>query len=231
MNFLQLRTRVAQQCGLARSAADGAEEWQLVGDVVNEAVVDILGRTRVYIRCVDLNLTAGVDQYELGSTILKLHNITRPDGVELQEVEPGDLGRLSSGAFAILGYNRIALSWLPSAGDELEAWYTPKPTPMTADNNDPSTSTYGAIPTEFHSAIVNYASWKLSDMTGDQGSARGDKYKKWYEGDDGNAGPGTDLGRIKMAINRRGSSGSRRFRGRRDGEINFGDSLPDSWIG
>lgn len=234
MNNLQLKTRIAQNVGIASSGDDSAEEWQRVQDEVNEAIVDILLRTRINMRGVTLNLTAGIDEYEFGSSVLQIHNLYRGTQ-ELEEAEPGDISRYqdisAGGAYAVVGYNRIALSWLAAAGETLEAWYTPAPTPMTADTHDPSTATYGNIPLQFHQAIVNRACWYLADYAGDQGSGRGDKYKTWYEGKEGDCGPGTDIGRIRTFTNRRLNSGSRRRRRSRAAQAIVSDAYPNFWVG
>lgn len=231
----QLVARVSQVLGLATSGADSTEELQMIQDTINEAVVDILSRTRINVRCVNITLTAGVREYDLSQTILRMYDVWQGT-TRLQELSPGDSSRdmssVSAGTFAIVGFNRIRLDWSPdSSSSTLSAWYTPRPTPMTDNAHDPSAATYGAIPAEFHQAIINYCCWLLADMAGDQGSGRGDKYRAWYEGKDGLAGPGTNIGRINAAVNMRGGSGSRRGRMMRAGEVNSGDIYPDQWTG
>lgn len=234
MNRGQLVQRISQIQGLATTGADSTEELAMIQDVINEAIIDILSRTRLYVRCTNITLAAGVKDYELAGGILRLYDIYRGTTL-LQEVAPGDVDRSGSSSYTQVGFNLIRIGWSPDVNDgyglTISAWYTPRPTPLSADVHDPSVAPYGSIPAEFHKAIVNYACWRLADMAGDQGSARGDKYKAWYEGPDGTAGPGTDLGQIKAATNTRGSSGSRRMRLRRSGESLTGDAYPDRWIG
>lgn len=234
MNNLQLKTRIAQNVGIASSGDDSAEEWQRVQDEVNEAIVDILLRTRINMRGVTLSLTAGIDEYEFGASVLQIHNLYRGTQ-ELEEASPGDISRYqeisSGGAYAVIGYNRIAFSWPAAAGETLEAWYTPAPTAMTLDGNDPATAAFGNIPLQFHQAIVNRSCWYLADFAGDQGSGRGDKYKAWYEGADGMAGPGTDIGRISTFVNRRLNSGSRKRRRPRVAQGIVSDAYPNFWVG
>lgn len=229
MNFLQLKTRVAATLGLARSASQDAEEWQLIGDTINEAVVDILTRTRVYIKCVDITLDANEREYELDDSILKLYNLTKGT-TELQEYAPGDLGRGLPG-YSIPGHNRLRIGWDPEQGDVIEAWYTPRPTPMTNDAHDPSEAPFGIVPAQFHKAIIDYACWHLADAAGDAGSARGERYRISYEGQDGMGGMGSDLGQIKLAVNQRARSGSRSARIPRSGELLIGDTDPTFWQG
>lgn len=235
MTNLQLKTRISQIVGLASSGDDSAEEWQMIQDIVNEAIVDINVRTRINMRAVTLNLTAGSDEYEFGSAILQIHNLFRGSG-ELEEAMPGDIGRyhdlgLTGGAYAIVGFNRIRLSWVAAAGESLEAEYTPAPTALAVDGDDPSVSTKGNIPVQFHPAIVNYACWKLADYAGDQGSGRGDKYRAWYEGKDGSEDMSSDIGKIRRAINARLRSGSSKRRRPRAASGLVGDAYPDYWVG
>jgi hypothetical protein len=216
VTYAQLKTRIARICGLGDSGDDSADDWAMLGEVVNEAVVDILSRTRLNVKCLDISLTIGEREYDFGGSILAMHNIKRTpaalDTSELQEVAAGDIHRVGTGHYAIAGYNRLIIGWDPETGDELEAWYTPKPTPMTADGDDPSASNFGNIPSQFHDAIVEYGCWKMSDMAGDQASGRGEKYRIAYEGKNGTGELGSALGRIKFQTNRRAMSGSRQRR-------------------
>ncbi len=230
MTYLQLKKRIAWITGLGTSGDDSSEDWIQLGDIVNEAVIDILSRTRINMRCVDITLTSNQREYELAQTILQMYGLLHGSTV-MQEVSPGDIDRVGTGHFAIIGFNRLALGWDPDDDLVLEAWYSPKPTVMTADAHDPSTVTYGNIPVQFHDAIINFACWKITDATGDQASGRGEKYRISYEGKDGLGSLGSDLGRIKTQINRRGITGSRRQRIARDGELITGDLTPDAWVG
>lgn len=234
MNRGQLVTRTARTLGIGLTGGDSTDDLTLLQDLANDAVVDVLSRTRVYVRCVDLQLTVDKREYEIAQTILRFYNAFR-GATRLQEIVAGEQSHddlSDSGTISVVGFNRIRIGWDPGSSlDTIELNYTPRPTLMSADGHDPATTTYGAIPAEFHPALVNYMCWHAADRVGDQGSGRGDKYKAWYEGPDGVAGPGTDLGKIKYAINVRMGSGSRRGRTRRSDYQTTGDSLPNLWIG
>lgn len=241
MNNLALKTRLSQMLGLARSGADGTEEYQQIQDVVNDAVIDILSRTRLYIRTVDLTLTAGEDEYDWGSSVLNIHNLRymKSDGSsgdELVEVSPGDIAGSGSGTYAIMGYNRICLGWTPVASTDpttlkLRGWYTPKPSAMVNDNDDPSTSTFGLIPVQFHAgALMNYGAWKLNDMAGGV-AAESERYRTMYEGQRGDTPIGSDLGDIKYYINKRAGSGSQQGRRRKLTESISSDIDTAYWQG
>lgn len=230
MNNLQIKTRASQILGAASSGADSTEEWQTLQDLANEAVIDILARTRINIRGLTINLLAAEQEYDLGKTVLRLFDVKRGT-TELVEVSPGDIDEGGSASFTVIGFNRVMFGFVPSAGDTVKGWYTPLPTPMAADGDDPSDDAFGDIPAQFHPAIVNYMCWKGADITGDQGSGRGEKYRLYYEGQDGTGAIGSDLGKIKLAINQRGGSGAQQRRLRRSGDRLLGDADPSAWTG
>jgi hypothetical protein len=230
MNNLQIKTRASQVIGASSSGADSAEEWALLQDLANEAIIDILGRTRINVRGLTINLLANEQEYDLGKTVLRLFDM-KHGSAELSEVSPGDIDEGGSTSFAVLGFNRVMFGFVPSVGDTVKGWYTPMPTPMAGDNDDPSDDAYGDIPVVFHPAIVNYMCWKGADLIGDTGSGRGEKYRLLYEGQDGTAGIGSDLGKIKTAINMRLGSGAGRRRVRRLEDRTIGDADPSYWTG
>lgn len=236
MNAGELVNRASWVLGAGADPVHGTDEYALLLELANEAVRDILSRTRIHVRAVDLTLTADEEEYEIGTTVLRINNVKRGN-VDLTEVDPGDIddARIGSYGFAVVGFNRIVLSYVPATGDTLTAWYTPLPTEMTDDLHDPSTVTYGNIPKQFHSVIVDYMCWKGADIFGDQGSGRGERYRILYEGQDGTGTPGSGLGRIKGQINLRVSSGASRRRIDRVGYGMGSDGVPpgrdDYWRG
>lgn len=230
MNRGQLITRVGRMMGMARSSTDSTEEVALLQDLANEAVLDVLTRTKINVRRVNLQLDADVDEYDLSQSVLRLWSLEWPDGSPLTEVDELDMDAYAgSHAFQFVGYQKLKLGWMPSDGDSIDAWYTPRPTKMSADANDPSTSTYGLIPEEFHDALVNYMCWKAGEITRDQSSGMGEKWRRLYEGEDGMGSLGTDLGQIKAATNRRGATGAPEARLRRAGLRSAADSGASTW--
>lgn len=229
MNRGELVVRASQTLGAAGSGADSAEELLMLDDLIYEAIVDISMRTRVNICGLTINLQAGEQEYDLGATVLRLFDVKKGT-TPLYEVAPADINN-DGGAytFTVLGFNRIMLGASPSTGDTLKAWYTPLPTKMSSDAHDPATDPFGEIPVPFHPAILNYVCWKGADIIGDQGSGRGEKYRIYYEGQDGMAGLGSNLGTIKMAINQRGGSGANRRTVRRIEDRSVGDADPSYW--
>ena len=212
MNRGQLKTRVSRILGIATGTNDDAvDEDDFLDELANEAVRDILSRTRLYVRDANIPLTAGATEFDVqNQTILKMHELKRGT-YDLQEQ---DLSALDSYGYGWMGFNRFKLGLAATSGESLYAMYTPMPTEMTDDAHDPAIPAYGNIPTQFHIAILNYMCWHAADKAGDQVAGRGEKYRVMYEGADGMGGPGTNLGRIKTATNMRG--GATRIRRHRE---------------
>lgn len=201
MNRGQLKTRVSRLIGIAiGTSADEVDENAFLEELANEAVQDILSRTRIYVRDANIALNAGSTEFDVDNTaILKLYRMER-GGTALQEQTPD---ALDAYGYYWAGYNRFVLGLVAAAGETIHVLYTPVPTPMTNDLHDPSDQNYGRIPPQFHRAIVNYMCWHAADKAGDEQVGRGERYRVYYEGQDGAGGQGSDLGRIKTAINQR----------------------------
>jgi hypothetical protein len=225
-------TRVSRIVGLGSSDAHSVEERALLEELANEAVLDVLRRTRLAMRCVDITLVAGEREYELADEILTLHNLKTAAGTELNEYATGDIRRVGSGGYAVVGYNRLVLGWEPDAdGLTISAWYQRRPTPMSDDTHDPSNITYGGIPEEFHPALINYMCWHAAASVGESATGLGERYRILYEGQDGMGMMGSNLGQIKMAINRRARSGAGARRLPAAGEIRLIDTDPTYFNG
>jgi hypothetical protein len=236
VNQGELLAALAARLGAAASSADNAKEWTEMQRALNQGVLDILSRTRIYVRKVDLATTTGVREYDLSGEVLRMYSVYRDGGEEpLQEVDATQLGiEGSRNVFAMPGFNRIALGWEPEVNGAITAWYTPRPVAMTAIGNDPSSTdpvNYGGIPPQFHSAILDYASWQVADAVGDAQTGRGERYRILYEGQDGNGGVGTHLGRIKKQVNRRVANNSREGIRPRLGDRLIGDVDSRFWVG
>lgn len=232
MNYLQLRERLGRRLGITREEAENPDEWEMMGEALNEGVIDILSRTRLHVKCLVLTTITGEDEYELDDAILRLFNVTDAVGTDLPQRDVADIADLAgSHAYGVIGFNRLKLSWSPSTGETLHAWYTPRPTTMSADGDDPVAPQYGNVPTEFHPALLNYASWQLADSSGDSASGRGESYRVRYEGKDGNGSLGSDIGKIRFAINKRVSGVSPVHRVAGGGAVLVSDVHSDFWQG
>jgi hypothetical protein len=227
VNRGQLKTRVARVLGVSLGTSDDeVDDTALLEELANEAVYDILVRTRVNIRSGQVTFTAaedGATEFDIGIPVLRMHGIQRNGQALVEQAR----SNLAPNGFIFAGFSRIVLGFPISPGETLLFWYTPEPTPMTADVHDPSEEVYGRIPPLFHRAILDYMCWNAADKLGDMQAGRGERYRALYEGQDGAAGPGTDLGRIRYAVTSRGGN----VIARRARESLVGDSGRNYWIG
>jgi len=233
VTYAQLRTRIAQILGLAGGTAENSEEWTMTGDVVNQAVVDLLSRTRINVRCAQVVLTANERLYELADQVLRAHYLRYPTGEEILQVAPSDITRSGGGTFSVVGHNGFRLGWDPGSngqGMTLSFDYTPYPAPMSQDTDDPSLAQFGNVPDEFHPALIDYSCWMLADYAKDAASGRGEVYRTRYEGKAGIGEPGSWIGRIRMDTNLR-FTGVHHGRMRSGQEQLVGDTTPDYWVG
>ena len=203
----QIRNEVSRVVGLDQTAA-GADETLLDG-WANEAVLDILLQTRCYVAVSTTTLTANTGDYTLDTAILHVvdcYLTASSTGYRLRQVSPQELLDMrvtSPGAaspatcFAVAGSNLLMLYPTPSTADTLSVYYVPRPTAMSAGTHDPSNTTYGGIPTEFHRAIVKYVEAEAADYRDDKSSDQGDRYRSDYM---------VWLGKIRKYVNQKGAT-------------------------
>lgn len=224
MNRGQLKTRVSRMAGISLGTSDDqVDETQLLEELVNEAILDILVRTRIHVRRGTSALLPGASDFDIDDSVLRIWGLRRNSNLLAEQPRE----ELDTNGFAIAGLSRITFGTPSGANEMLEFWYTPTPTPMTDDNHDPALQQFGRIPAEHHRTILDYMLWHSADKAGDQGAARGERYRILYEGQDGLGGGGSDLGRIRTHINMRGGTVSVR-RGR---EVLAGDVDSSYWVG
>jgi hypothetical protein len=218
-----MKTRVSRIVGIPTGTSDDeVDEAAFLDELADEAVRDVLSRTRVHVRRATIALALNEDEFDIDAAVLRIWGIKRGDNW-LQEQREDELDQYG---FAFIGHNRIVIG-SPGTGDSLLVDYVPLPTPMTADSHDPALVTYGLIPVQFHRGLTNYMCWHAADKAGDQQTQRGERYRILYEGQDGLGSLGSDLGRIKMFTNMRGGA-SRTVRHR---ETLRSDSRPQHWVG
>lgn len=186
----------------------------------NDAVIDMLLRTHCYISTTTLNLASGTGDYQLDSGILAITDLYQTSSgaqFRLRRLASTDLInlRLFSVAtspvqmYATDGANLLMLYPAPqNSTDTLSFYYVPKPTPMSSGTHDPSNTTYGGIPTEFHYGLELYMQWKAGDAFDDATSGQGETYRREYLGDP-TAPPGTEqrfgfIGTMKRDLRNKG---------------------------
>lgn len=225
----QLVARAGRVMAMARSATDNVPEVALLQELAQEAVDDLLARTKIHVRRTSLALDAGVADYDLSQSVIRIWNLSFEDA-PLTEVQEADFALYEGQhAFQFVGLNMFTIAWSPASGESLEALYTPLPTRMTDDNHDPALQAFGLIPVVYHGALINYMCWKAGEASRDQMSGMGEKFRRLYEGEDGLGGMGSNLGRIKIEVNRRGDSGSEAGRLRTMGERSAADAGASTW--
>jgi hypothetical protein len=188
-----LRRAVQQKIGLDTTSS-GTEE-ALLDAWINEAVVDVLVRTRCHVNCADMTLTANTWKYTLPTSILAINDVictsaTTGESRVLARTTPEQILTMRQGSppssplisyYALNGNDLLMIYPTPSGADELDVFYVPRPTAMSATANDPSAETYGGVPVEYHKAIEYYALWQAADYDDDSSSQTGEYYRVLYE--------------------------------------------------
>jgi len=215
----QMHDQVKYWIGLQDIAS--FDETNFIDDLLYQGTLDLLARTRCVARCVNLNVLADVDTYTLDQLILALVDIE--DGHRNRARRDEQAQNAYYPEFTLIRSDVLRLDPAPSENGSVQTWAVLKPAKMTADANSPSDEAYGAIPEEWHDAIVLYALWKGSDYSDDQSAQMGERYRALYEGQDGRGGR---LAQIRIAVNKRGTARApgRRVRLR-------GASPRGAWVG
>jgi len=166
-----LITRVARKTSLDNTV--GSEDYNLIAALLNEAVIEVLLKTRIYIQQVDVALTQGVSDYRLDASILAIENQrgTTPAGMGQPEIiSTAEMIARQSTNVQNAGWRRalsfegnlLTVNPTPDTSESLRFWASLKPTPMSSDSNDPSDPTYGGIPAP-HRTLEYYCLWQLSE--------------------------------------------------------------------
>jgi len=172
-------------------------ETQMINDQLYFGTIDLLARTRCTVRCVDLRTRANQDEYTLDHSILALvdvENGARPRARRGQVLSP---------SFTLVRSDVLLIQPTPDADGEIQVWGVLRPQQMTDDAQTPGFEDCGAVPDEYHDAIVTYALWKLADYADDSLAQNGEYYRVLYEGQDGRSGR---LAQIRALVNKRGTA-------------------------
>lgn len=195
MTRKQMRDQVVYTLGL--QDIDSYNETSMVEDLLYQGIIDLLSRTRCTVRCVDLRVRAGVDEYTLDHSLLGLvdvENGARPRARRNESLSP---------SFTLVRSDVLLIEPTPGEDGEIQVWAVQRPQQMTADTDTPGLEQFGAIPDEYHDAIVTYALWKGADYGDDASSQMGERYRILYEGQNGNGGR---LSQIRALVNKRGTA-------------------------
>jgi len=223
MNLGQMRGQVTSWLGLQDITS--YDENQLTEDKLYQGTLDVLSRTRCVVRCVQLNVSADVDEYLLDQNIMALVDVN--DGLyrryrrdqaetfaEQGTTQPAQYYGPATPIQPNVGFVLIRSDLLrvvppPSEDGSVQVWGVMKPQQMSQDTDSPSDEAFGAIPEEWHDAIVSYAMWKLADYADDGATQGGEYYRVLYEGEDGRGGR---LAQIRIGVNKRGTARGPRAR-------------------
>lgn len=194
---------VAQVIGLSVNTGDLTQgDGPFLVAKANEAVVDMLLRTHVYVSSTTIALSANTSDYTLSSTILAIEDIYLTSGganYRVKRLATTDLINLRLFSvttspvqmYALSGANLLLVYPTPAAADTLNVYYIPRPTALSAVGDDPSSASLGGIPSEYHPGLELYMQWKAADAFDDGSSSNGETYRRYYLGDP-TAPPGTE---------------------------------------
>lgn len=202
MTFKQMQDQVMQWLGLQQIT--GYDESKLASDLLYQGTLDLLSRTRCTVRCIDLQLQADVGEYLLDHSILALVDVENGDRRRLNRGERSDVY-----GFALIRSDLLRVVPTPSADGEMQVWAVKRPDQMALPDDSPALEQFGAIPDEYHDAIVTYALWKGADYADDATTQSGEYYRTLYEGPDGRGGR---LSQIRVLVNKRGTAAAPRMR-------------------
>lgn len=195
MTHKQMHDQVVSWLGLQEITV--FDEGQLVDSLLYQGTIDLLSRTRCTVRCIDLNVSADEDTYLLDHSVLALVDLENGARQRKRRNEPDGYG------FTLVRSDLLIVKPTPSAAGTIQVWAVLRPTAMTVDGDSPADEAHGAIPDEYHDAIVTYALWKAGDYSDDASSSVGERYRILYEGQDGRGGR---LAQIRSSVNKRGTA-------------------------
>ena len=198
MTFKQMHDQVVQWLGLQDITS--YDEDKLAADKLYEGTLDLLARTRCVARCVQLHVSPNEAEYTLDHAILALVDV---ENGARQRLRRDQQDQFASYGFTLIRSDVLRVVPTPSESGTLQVWAVMRPQQMSADTDSPGQEAFGAIPDEFHDAIVTYALWKCADYTDDSTTQNGEYYRVLYEGQDGRGGR---LAQIKVAVNKRGTA-------------------------
>lgn len=171
--FGDLKTRVSKRVGLSTTASGNDDV--LLGEYLNDAVRDVLIKTKVNTDRATISISTETDDSEMSTNVLQLITLTVTGGSDARITQPVQVDAdtilryrsvtpstgVTTRLFALLGDNLFM--WYPSlaSGDTVTVYYVPKPTEMTTSGNDPSSATYGGIPVQYHPLLEEYAAWHM----------------------------------------------------------------------
>jgi len=195
VTYKQMHDQVMQWLGL--QDITGYSESQLASDLIYQGTLDLLSRTRCVVRCIQLTTFADEGEYVLDHKLLALVDLENGARRHNRRDDPSSYG------FALIRADLLRIDPTPSEDGQVQVWGVIRPLQMTEDADSPEQEDFGAIPPEYHDAIVTYALWKAADYADDSTTQNGEYYRTLYEGADGRGGR---LAQIRILVNKRGTA-------------------------
>lgn len=158
------------------------DEW------INQAVTDVVLRTRCKVSSTTIAMSAGTKDYTLDTAILQIleaYITSSNQDYALERITVEEILRLrrttasnTSPAryYALAGANLLMVWPTPSASDTITVYYVPRPATLSSGSDTPS-----EIPTEFHKLVEWYALAEAADYDDDGSSGVGAYYLQRYE--------------------------------------------------
>jgi hypothetical protein len=150
---------------------------------VNQAIVDVMLRTKAKVMSATMTTTANVSDYTLSTDILRITYLKGSDGRILERVSEEEIHDRRHGTstgtamrYALGGANLLMLYPTPTTAEQLHVYYVPRPVTLSAAGDIPS-----EIPAEYHDVIVWGALARAADFDDDMGTGQGAGYMAQYE--------------------------------------------------
>lgn len=181
----QFRTAVSAEVGLDNTASG---DQPLIDNAVNEAVTDVVLRTRCRVRAATLALTIGTKDYTIDTAVLLIldayltmagidYPLERVGVDELLTWRRASVGNVSPAQmYAVAGSDLFMIYPTPATADTITFYYVPRPATLSVSSDTPS-----EVPAEFHPAVTLYADWQLASLADDNSSQNGAAYQARYE--------------------------------------------------
>jgi hypothetical protein len=182
------RLRISAKLGLDNTVAG---DQGLIDSWVNEAVSEVLTRSRVNVAVGTMALTSGSSDYTLPTQILALdemyvtsagsstdtYQMYRKNPLEILQMRIGGAGGTPPVRFyAISGTSLLMVYPTPAAADVLTLYYVPRPATLTTGTDTPSD-----IPVEWHKVVEYYGCWQAAQFTDSATTQEGNLYRQLYE--------------------------------------------------
>lgn len=181
------RLRIAAKIGLDNSVSG---DQPLIDSWVNEAVAEVLTRSRTNVAVGAMNLTAGDMDYQLPTEILALDEIyvtpvgsTQPylmyrkSPLEIIQMRIGASGGTPPVRFYALNGSILLMIYpTPTAADVLSIYYVPRPAQLVVGTQSPTD-----IPAEWHKVIEYYGCWQAAQFSDSSTTQEGNLYRALYE--------------------------------------------------